>query len=198
MKPFVPLAVLTLLTAGCQSPHSNAPTASDAVTAIKPFAAQEIQVRRWQLIGTWYGDQPTKNGGRRQWITRRAIGGQFTIAFRLSDPIEGKLEQTEVGEWGVNGNYLVTVTRGYLKPDGTVLEDDSPDSYFWDVYKIRELTDDRLAYRSVETGNSYHTRKVPDDFAFPEEPNQASEPAPTSGTSAAKQPLMPAAFVAHL
>jgi hypothetical protein len=141
------------------------------------------------LVGTWYGDQPTKNGGRRQWIMRRAEDGTFQVTFRVSVPKKGVEEQTEFGDWGVSANLLITLTRGYIRPDGGKDEVGGADSYFWDVYEVQEVSDSIVRYRSVETKNAYRANRVRDDFAFPKEPNQTPEPTPAAVTSPAAKEL---------
>lgn len=138
-----------------------------AVSAFKPEAAPEVHLRREMLVGTWYGDQPTKAGGRRQWIMRRSEDGTFQVTFRISAPEKGVTQQTEFGDWGVSANLLITVTRGYVRPDGRKDAVDGADSYFWDVYEVQEVSGSAFSYRSVETGSAYRVKKVADDFVFP-------------------------------
>jgi len=136
-----------------------------AVSTFKASTPSSVRLRREQLVGSWYGDQPTKEGGRKQWIMRRRDDGTFRIAFRFTDASGAVSQQTEVGEWGVNANLLITQTKGWLH--GTVVDEAPTDSYFWDVYELLVVEPDHLQYRTVESGNEYRVRKVAEGFDFP-------------------------------
>jgi len=158
------LVLLPFLIAGCQAPTSN--DSSSTVTAVKPNTPLSVQLRREQLVGNWYGDQPTKSGGRKQWIMRQMKDGTFRIRFHVRDEIEGNFDSTEFGLWGVSAGYLVTLTRGSVEADGSIREKSSASAYFWDVYEIVSLQGNDFRYISTETKNEYYTKKVPDDFSF--------------------------------
>lgn len=165
MHPKLIMSAVVLFLAGCATtaPHG---AAGPAITRFKPDTPRALEVRREQLVGWWYGDQPSKEGGRVQWIMRRAADGRFLITFRHTG-VAGKIEeQTETGEWGVNANFVITLTRGWIN-DGALQESPRDDSYFWDVYEVLDTGADRLSYRSIQSGNEYHVRKVPDGFVFP-------------------------------
>lgn len=163
------LIIPVILLAGCASPERPATetTAGPVVTAFKPDTPRYVEVRREQLVGWWYGDQPTAEGGRVQWIMRRAPDGTFEITFRTRHGSGRVEEQTEVGEWGVNANFIITLTQGWLR-NGVVEKAPGGEAYFWDVYEVRSFEVNALSYRSVESGNAYQVRRVSPGFAFPE------------------------------
>lgn len=157
---FCGLAVLELT--GCDSIKKSSP----AVTAIKPEPDEAMQQRLEWMTGHWYGDQPTKDGGRKQWITHQAADGHFTITFKLDDPVQGKVEQLESGVWGVSGKYyaVLTTSIGLVAPSDFTLP---LNPSLWDIYRIHSLTESELHYSSVETGNHYQARRVSADFKMP-------------------------------
>jgi hypothetical protein len=136
------------------------------VTAFKPDTPLSVELRREHLVGWWYGDQPTKEGGRVQWIMRRFPDGTFRVTFRTTGFAGEVKEQTEIGEWGVNANFIVTLTKGWVQA-GLVEEAPNGEAFYWDIYEVLGIAADTLRYRSVESGNEYRARKVPVDFVFP-------------------------------
>lgn len=147
---------------GCGSIKKSSP----AVTAIKPEPDGAMQQRLEWMSGHWYGDQPTKNSGRKQWIIHRAADGHFTITFKVDDPVEGKVEQLESGVWGVSGKYYAALTTS-IRSAATIDSTPPLKSSLWDIYRIHNLTENELQYSSVETGNHYKSRRVSADFKMP-------------------------------
>lgn len=162
---FLLLAITASLLAGCTT-TAVTPAAPPAVTVNKPTSPIAVEVTRDRLVGWWYGDQPTKEGGRVQWLMRRAGDGSFRVTFRTTNALGQVDENTEVGEWGVSGNYLVTQTKGWLH-QGVIRYAPSGDSYYWDVYELLTATADTLRYRAVESRNEYQVKRVPIGFTFP-------------------------------
>ena len=165
-RRIAPLLALAVLLAGCGQVTKSAAPAAPAITAFKPATPDSVHLQRTQLIGWWYGDQPSTEGGRVQWIMRRSADGTFSVSFRNTHSGGAVKEQTEFGEWGVNANLIITLTKGWLDR-GIVEEAPGGDSYYWDVYTVAALDSDQLDYISVETKNHYHAKKVPVGFEFP-------------------------------
>ena len=63
MHPKLIMSAVVLFLAGCATtaPHG---AAGPAITRFKPDTPRALEVRREQLVGWWYGDQPSKEGGR--------------------------------------------------------------------------------------------------------------------------------------
>ncbi|MBD8526431.1 hypothetical protein [Pseudomarimonas arenosa] len=148
------------LLAGCATP----PVFDTSVHATKP-EAPVTDALRTLMLGRWYGDQPVKGGGRRQWLAERFVDGTFRIDFLIETP-EGTTQLTEVGFWGVAGGVYFTITRGWLDGDSFGPADPS-DPSMYDSYQILEASDDLLRYRGNESGSEFTLRKVGDDFDFP-------------------------------
>lgn len=73
---FVVLSVL--LSGGCTTTR----LANETVDFEKPGLSKS-QEETWALmLGKWYGDQPTKDGGRKQWVVERLADGKY--AFNLT------------------------------------------------------------------------------------------------------------------
>lgn len=131
----------------------------------KPDASQEQQ--RSLLVGTWFGDAKTKDGGRRLQITQRAPSGTYKVTFRVFEPSGQTWEQSEVGFWGVSGGVYFTITKGWV--DGESFSEANPtDASLNDAYQIVELTEERFIYRALQSGNEYSLSRVADSFQFPE------------------------------
>lgn len=136
-----------------------------AIDATKqPNMPQEIQ--RSLLVGKWFGDAETKEGGRRLQITYRAPDGTYKVTFRFFEPSGQMWEQSEVGFWGVSGGVYFTITKGWL--DGEQFSEADPtDASLNDAYQILELTQEQFRYRALQSGNEYSLSRVVDSFQFP-------------------------------
>lgn len=155
------LAALSL--AGCHTPPSPA-SSLPAVAAHKPAPSRHVETRWQQIVGTWYGDQPTHNGGRKRWSPRYGTDGQLEIEFITTDR-SGKITVTRnTCLWGVCGEFLVTAT---LRPDGPRKWALRPEPYAWSVYEILRLDSTEFRYRSIDTGDEYVVRRVADGFQIP-------------------------------
>lgn len=130
----------------------------------QPDTSQEQQ--RSRLVGKWFGDARTKDGGRRLQITQRAPNGTYKVTFRVFEPSGQTWEQSEVGFWGVSGGVYFTITKGWV--DGDSFSEANPtDASLNDAYQIVELTQDRFIYRALQSGNEYSLSRVADSFEFP-------------------------------
>tara|TARA_B100000768_G_C11165037_1_gene326208 strand:+ start:320 stop:814 length:495 start_codon:yes stop_codon:yes gene_type:complete len=147
---------------GCATTNTSTVT----VTSQKPSLSL-AQEETWDLmIGKWYGSQPTKDGGKKQTIMERSPQGTYKITFRVFDKDGKYKEQAEVGHWGVSGPVYFTMFRGWIK--GDQLSPSNPsDPFNYDAYKIIKLNKDVFEYEDYSTGDKYVTKKVPNDFQFP-------------------------------
>ncbi len=156
MRVAIVAAFITLLM-GCSSmPPIDAMKQSDG--------SQKAQ--RALLVGSWFGDAATNDGGRRLQLTQRAPDGTYKVTFRLIDATGEVLEETEVGFWGVSGSVYFTIMRGTLE-EGRIVEADPTDPIFNDAYHILELTQERFRYRSLQTTNEFSLSRVADTFSLP-------------------------------
>lgn len=124
------------------------------------------QEKTWEImIGKWYGSQPVKDGGTRQWIAERSDDGTYKITFRRYGKNGEIEEQTEVGYWGVSGPIYFSIFKGWVK-DGYLEPSNPRDPYNYDAYRIISLTDSVMEYESASSGNRYTLKKVATDFWF--------------------------------
>ena len=151
------VALPLLLTAGCVT--------DSAVDAMKPPDTSQ-QEQRAMLVGSWYGESVTKDGGSRAHLMRRAADGTFQVTFRVVDAAGKLTEQTEVGVWGASGPVYFTITRGWLR-NGRLKPASPDDASLNDAYQILELTQDRFRYRSFQTRSEYTVNRVADTFELP-------------------------------
>lgn len=149
-----------------------------AITAHKPFAGRGAAAMRDQLAGNWYGDMRTKEGGTNRWLTRRKLDGTYSIDFVITDATGRVSRDRQFGDWGVTGNYYVTLTRAIRDRDGLAASD-KRDSYSWDVYRIIRFDSGHFEYENVSTGNRFSARRVDSSFALdaPRGPVQLIDPA---------------------
>jgi len=157
VRIFFGLALFVILT-GC--------TSIPSVDGFKPPDNEAAFQQRALMVGKWFGDSPTKDGGRKMYILERFLDGTMKIRFRLIDANGSVEEQTELAQWGVSGNVYFTITHGIL--DGEDFHPFDPrQPYFNDAYEILELTEEVLQYRHAATGNEYKIKRVADNFDFP-------------------------------
>jgi hypothetical protein len=157
MKSFFALVLGALLLSAC-SPST--------VHTQKPHAAAS-EAQRSALVGRWYGETATKDGGKRLHIMERSADGTYRVNFRTIESSGKVSDQTEVGLWGVSGLVYFTITRGWLQ-DERFVPADPEEAYYYDAYKILELSKKQLRYRSCAVGDKFLVTRVADDFSFPD------------------------------
>ncbi len=155
------LAVFAL--SGCNTPPS-APSHVPTLAARKPAPSLRVEAHWQKIVGKWYGDQPTSDGGRKRWCPTYGTNGDLAIEFIISDR-KGEITVTRNNcLWGVCGDFLITTA---LRPDGPGKWSLRPEPYAWSVYEIIQLDDSEFRYRSVDTGDEYVVHRVADGFEIP-------------------------------
>jgi len=126
----------------------------------------EDQKERWRLMtGKWYGSQPLKQGGKKEWLITRDENGFYEINFRnhLED---GSIEErTEVGDWGIAETFYFSIFNGWIINDQFVPAD-RRDPYNRDIYKVIRLNESFFEYENISTKDRYTVKRVPDDFSL--------------------------------
>lgn len=150
--------LLTCLLAACST--------TPKVDAIKPEDSTGIAERRALMLGTWFGDTETKEGGRRMHIVDRYTDGTMRIRFRIIKADGSIFEQQEVAIWGIAGPIYFSATQGFVE-NNKMLRADTSDPHLYDAYEILELDEDTFRYRHVDNGNEYEIDKVDSSFDFP-------------------------------
>lgn len=150
-----------IILAGCVTTD----TSTVEITSEKPSLTLS-QEETWNLmVGKWYGDQPTKDGGRKQQIMERSPQGTYKITFRIHDK-DGKYnDSAEAGHWGVSGPVYFTTFRGWVE-DNQFSPSDPADPYNYDAYKIIRLDEKIFEYENYSSGNKYTIERVSNDFQF--------------------------------
>ena len=156
------LAVLLPSLIGCQTTVS----APDKIPEYKPNMTLN-QYERWNtLVGKWYGEQQTNNGGIMKWIVERNNDASSQITFRSYDQNGSFTESVEVGKWAISGPIYFTSLSAYVDLDGTTQKVDPSDPYNYDAYQIIELNTLSFTYKHIEGGHTFSVKKVPDWFDF--------------------------------
>ena len=140
--------------------------ASQAILTAKPPDSEEVVEKRALLVGFWFSDEPTKEGGRRYALSQKNADGTFKIHFRVIEGGRITMDETEVGLWGLSGPVYFTITKGWLH--GYRLEPADPTNpYFYDAYEVLSLKEGEFKYRSYVIGDTYTSKKVQPDFELP-------------------------------
>lgn len=156
--------VLVLLLCVAASGCSDPPPPVDMV---KPELTEAAENYRDRVIGRWYGEADTKDGGRRMHLVERHPDGTMKIRFRLVSANGAVREQVESLFWGVSGPIYFTIFRGSLH--GEKFEPaDATQAYNYDAYEILGLGAVRFRYRHVATGNEFTVERVGPEFRFPD------------------------------
>ena len=119
------------------------------------------------MVGMWYGDQPTKDGGRRQWLLERNVDGTYHINFRTTQKNGTINDDAEFGQWAISGPVYFSSFRGWVRETG-VKPSDPSNSYNYDAYRIIQLNNEVFEYEHFSTGNRFTVRRVPANFQIPE------------------------------
>lgn len=119
------------------------------------------------MLGKWYGDLPTKEGGRKQWTIERAHDGTYRIDFLVTKSDGSTQQHSEAGHWGVAGNIYFSIYRGAID-NGQFYPSNPNDPYNYDAYNIIGLTAESFEYQNIDSKNKYTVKKVPSNFLLGE------------------------------
>ncbi|MUH72030.1 hypothetical protein [Psychrosphaera haliotis] len=150
-------ALLSFFLIGCSSINQN------SVTETKPPLSQSKIEQRAMMIGMWYGDLPTKEGGRKQWTVVRSPDGTYKVDFLITSVDSSQQRFSETGVWGVSGNIYFSIYLGAID-QGQFYPSNRSDPSIYDAYKIITLTSSTFEYQSIDTSNRYILNKVPPSF----------------------------------
>jgi hypothetical protein len=71
--------------------------------------------RRALLVGRWYGENQTEEGGEQLELTDLDANGTFKTQFRIIERSGSVSDHSEVGLWGVSGPVYFTITQGLVR-----------------------------------------------------------------------------------
>ena len=104
--------VLLLAITGCATNH----TSTNIVQTEKSSLSVSQKAKWAMMVGSWYGNQPTENGGSRHWIMHRLPQGTYQVYYSVLDSEEQKTDEGgEVGHWGIVGDVYFSIFRGWVK-----------------------------------------------------------------------------------
>ncbi len=141
-------------------------TSSIPVTAGKPELTASETATWNAMVGKWFGSQPTKPGGRVEWLISRSVDGTYDAAFRLYSENGTYTERFHRGEWGVSGPIYFTVTKASsaTSRSGKPVATDPADPYYRNAYWIVSFNGTEFTYRNFSTGNQFTVVRVDDGF----------------------------------
>ncbi|NAW87989.1 hypothetical protein, partial [Photobacterium halotolerans] len=117
------------------------------------------------MLGKWYGDLPTKEGGRKQWTIERSTDGTYRIDFLITKNDGMTQQSSEAGHWGVAGDIYFSMYRGAID-NGQFYPSNPSDPYNYDAYNIIRLTKESFEYQNIDSGNKYTVKKVSMNFTL--------------------------------
>lgn len=158
---FLSLICLVLLQQACY--FSN--TSNIKVEQIKADLPDD-QKERWRLMtGLWYGSQPIKKGGKKEWLIKRDESGFYEIRFR-NHLVDGSIEERiEVGDWGIAESFYFSIFTGWII-NNQFVPADRKDPYNRDIYKVIRLNETLFEYENISTRDRFTVKRVADDFTF--------------------------------
>lgn len=159
MKRRVPILLAAcVLATGC--------AARSGIHAAKPLPGKSARARRQMLFGWWVEREPVRSGGTRVELALQCPDGVYFFDFRTLDRA-GKLidEQQEVGDWGISGPVFFTITRAIARGNNRY-EVDPTKGYYYDAYRILELSYTRFRYREYGDGDVFSAhRAMPNELS---------------------------------
>ena len=117
------------------------------------------------MVGRWYGNQPTTDGGRKEWVVERDVRGTYEIRFLIREKDGAVEESTEIGEWGISGGVYFSIFKGWVQ-DGKIKASDPTDPFSYDAYKIISLKSKAFTYESFISGEKFTVINVSDNFSL--------------------------------
>lgn len=118
------------------------------------------KIQQWNyMVGSWYSDQPTKSGERKETTANLLSDGSYIINFKKTSAEGEVTNKTEVGYWGISGDIHFTIFKGWIENEVVKLARPT-DPYNYDAYKIIELTETTFKYVHVDTGDEFHAKKI--------------------------------------
>lgn len=163
MKSHFALCIVFLVIVGCQSHQSL--TSREIVEETKP-SPSDGSVANWRsALGTWYGNQPGKDGKRFEWIIRRSANGVYEFISRLYEKDGTHDEVTEYGGWYISGPIYFLVARASIeKGNIKTIHSYGPD--LGSAYKILIANEREFVIKAYSDGSVFRVIKVKDDFTF--------------------------------
>ena len=157
------LLIVALTVVGCATYNSENKILN---SAFYPEVSQGRKANWKNLVGTWYGSQKTKDGGKYSWIIKKNIQGLYQLEGKVMGPSGESKTQIEVGEWGVGKSIYFSIFKGWLEK-GKFVASDPSDPYNRDIYKILELSETKFKYQHIDNGETFEVERVADDFKIP-------------------------------
>lgn len=162
MKQLLGLLLVVLL-AGCAARSPGIPP----INTSAPVTSVEAQARRDLLVGTWYGSQPTADGGRSEEIAVLHPDGAFEFYFRRTDAAGDVSSWGDAGFWGLVRDIHFTIKLAAIE-DELFLPVDTSEVAHYSAYRVIELTESGFVYESLVTGNVFSLERVDDQFKLPD------------------------------
>lgn len=133
------LSILALIQViGCTATSSLDKKNKDSATR----SAKDI------IIGTWHSVRELKDGITEEVNFENFADGTYRSQRKYIDRNGLSAERIQVGQWGVSGDILFTIARGWVEGCSIVTADtNDPDTY--NAFEILTLSDKKIIYQHV-------------------------------------------------
>lgn len=132
---------------------------------VKPETKSTKENQREMLVGKFLGEMKSDEGKLQKWLVERAIDGTYQITFRIYENEIDFKEQIEVGYWGIAGPIYFSIMKGWIK-EGEFVEADPRNPYFYDAYKVINVSENEFVYEHFEPKILFKIKRVQPDFSF--------------------------------
>ncbi|MXN77785.1 hypothetical protein GR157_23945 [Burkholderia sp. 4701] len=149
----------------------------DGLTSAKQWRAEGIsvdataQARRDLFVGRWYDRQNARDGSQTMSLMEVKRDGTYVESWRTLEKDGRQRLSEEKGRWGVSGNIFFTITTARAENGGLMVDVDQSNAYFYDAYSVENATQNENTIRHIVNGDEFVSRRVDDDFSFPNFPS---------------------------
>jgi hypothetical protein len=163
-----PLISATLVIITCSVIIGNAfverSSQTETFPAYKPRSSLAETRRHGMMVGKWVGESAVERGGERRVLLERFADGTFKVTFKTQWENDYPVIEQQVGQWGISGPVYFTITTGWVDGD-QVDRTDLGQPYYYDAYRIVDVSDDVFEFESFSAETRYLLQRVPDDFS---------------------------------
>jgi len=139
MSTKLAITLLPILLTGCVTTELRVPSSLDAKN---------------DLTGCWQGDQNVLSGDHQKWVRCLNENGQYRIDFTTIFG-SGTTNSYQEGRWSYSNGIYTTII---FILDG---ENENPlDKINQGVYIVKSVTDEKMEYISLRTGNDYVAYRI--------------------------------------
>ncbi len=107
------------------------------------------------LEGEWVGEKTLKSGYWQRWELNRGSDGNYRIRFTYRELDGTETVSNEGGLWSYSHCLYTVVTKAV----------DGRPSFRHEVYRVHEISPERMRYTHFRTGNTFEVRRAKNSYA---------------------------------